>query len=365
MNKVTKELLVEAPHDPVLQQDLEFIATENFPYENLANKAILVTGATGYIGSVLIKALLCVARTHKLTFQIIAQVRSLEKAQRIFGEQFESPLLTFVQGDVANPLVINLRKIDYVFHTASVTASKEMIEYPVETIMTSVEGLRNILELAREKEASCVVYLSSMEVYGKINSEKGQLTTERDLGYIDLSNVRSSYPESKRLCELLCVSYAKEHDLDCRIARLAQVFGAGVNTNDNRVFAQFARSVINKQDIVLHTEGTSEGNYCYISDTITGLLAIAFYGQEAEAYNVANENNHSTIRDMATLVADELAEGTISVVVDIPVDSKNFGYAAETHMQLSSEKLRSLGWKPNVGLVETYGRLIESLCCRR
>ena len=129
---------------------------------------------------------------------------------------------------------------------------------------------------------------------------------------------------------------------------------------ENRVFAQFARSAMQGKDIVLHTKGQSEGNYCYTRDCITGLLTILLKGTNAEAYNVSNPRTHTTIAEMANLVAEKIADGKIKVVFDIPKDN-SFGYAADTRMILNSDKLQELGWKPEVGLEEAYRRMIMDM----
>lgn len=137
--------------------------------------------------------------------------------------------------------------------------------YIMRAIIDAKENAQAVLELAREKNAA-MVYVSSMEVYG--NPNLTHEVSEEDYGYINLSNVRSSYPESKRMCECLCTAYASQYGVQVCTARLAQTFGAGILATENRVFAQFARSAISGSDIVLHTLGQSEGNYVYTSDAI-------------------------------------------------------------------------------------------------
>ncbi len=126
-------------------------------------------------------------------------------------------------------------------------------------------------------------------------------------------------------------------------------------------FAQFARSAINEKDIILHTKGLSEGNYCYTRDCVTGLLTILLKGTNAEAYNVSNPEAHMTIAEMAKMVCKKkFTNGKAKVIFDIPKEN-TFGYAADTKMKLSSDKLQTLGWKPEVGLEEAYRRLIMSM----
>lgn len=333
-----------------LEEDLKYIANYNLPYDELKGHTVLVTGATGLIGTSLVRALLTIG-----DIKVLAFVRSIEKAKAILPDNDN---LDYAIGDITKPITTD-EKVDYIFHCASVTTSKVMVERPVETLITSIEGTKNILELAKEKGVKSMVYISSMEMYGSFDNLDHDVT-EDDLGYINPLKVRSNYPESKRACENMCVAYMSEYGVPVKIARLAQTFGAGILPSENRVFAQFARSAMNGEDIVLHTKGLSEGNYCYTRDCMTGLLTILLKGNNGEAYNVSNPASHTTIADMARMVAEKIADGKIKVVFDIP-ETNTFGYAADTKMKLNSEKLQSLGWKPQIGLEEAYARTIEFL----
>ena len=186
---------------------------------------------------------------------------------------------------------------------------------------------------------------------------KDGIITEEKLGYIDVHNVRSSYSEGKRIGELLCSSYHSQFGVPVKMARLAQTFGAGVPSTDGRVFAQFARSLINGEDIVLHTKGGSVGNYCYTADVVEGILTLLTKGESGQSYNIVNENTSMMIREVASLVADDLGEGKIKVIFDIPTDNK-YGYPPETKMRLSGQKMRDLGWTPGYDLPDMFRRLI-------
>lgn len=332
----------------IIKEDLEYIVGYDLPYEKLKGHTVLVTGATGLIGISLVRALLAIG-----DIEVLAFVRNIEKAKSILEENQN---LKYIVGDIIESIEIE-NKIDYIFHCASVTASKIMVEKPVETLVTSIEGTKNILELAKNKNSKSVVYISSMEMYGTFENLNHDVT-ENDLGYINPLKIRSNYPESKRLCENMCIAYMKEFGINVKIARLAQTFGAGILPGENRVFAQFARSVISGNNIVLHTKGLSEGNYCYTRDCITGLLTILLKGKNGEAYNVSNPASHTTIADMAKMVADKIANGKINVIFDIP-ETNTFGYATDTKMKLNSDKLQKLGWIPEIGLEDAYRRMIE------
>ena len=199
-----------------------------------------------------------------------------------------------------------------------------------------------------------------MEVYG-INKDKKRITHEDDIGYLDPLSIRSSYSEGKRLCECLCSSYISEYGLNIVIGRLAQVFGVGVTKNDSRIFCQFARSVINKENIVLHTKGKSEGNYVYTFDAVEAILLLLQKGENNEVYNIVNEGSHSTIKGFAEMAKKQYASSSIDIIYDIPDDISKYGYAPDVKMKLSSKKLNKLGWIARTNLKDSFERMIESM----
>lgn len=343
--------------DRTLQADLEHMAQAP-EREALRGQSVLITGATGLVGSLLVRALACMNRLWNTEIRILACVRNPEKAEAVFGPLLRRGDVTPVIWDVTKPAVLE-EGVDYILHTASVTASKTFVQKPVETLLTAIDGTRNVLELAREKQVRGMVYVSSMEAYG-ITDPALDRVREENLGYIDPLKVRSSYSEGKRACECLCAAYGAEYGVPVKIARLAQTFGPGVGSADNRLFAQLVRSCMAGEDIVLHTAGRSMGNYCYTADTVRALLMLLVRGEKGQAYTVTNESTAMEIRQVAQLVSDTLTGGKTKIVFDIPADALVYGYAPDVTMHLSGEKLRKLGWKPEVDLPEMFRRLAKS-----
>lgn len=321
-------------------------------------KKYMITGATGYIGSMLVKY---IREKHK-DAGIMVLVRDRAKAENMLPHDVQIIESDLCDRRCAERLSEKGIRTDYIIHCVSATASAEMIARPVEVTESIVNTAQMILTYARQSRIKSMVYLSSMEVYGSIGNSDGHPVTEEEAsrGAVELSASRSCYPLGKRMAENICCSYYKEYGVPVKIARLAQTFGEGVLPSDKRVFAQFARAAKEGKDIVLHTQGHSVGNYCGIHDAVSGIMMILEKGADGEAYNVVNEANTMTIRQMAELVAGRIAGGRIKVVHDIQKDNP-YGYAADTALRLSGEKLRFLGWAPEEDLENMYFQIMKEM----
>lgn len=350
-------MILESENNKILQEDIEQI-TEQISLEELKGSTVLVTGATGLIGSQVVKTLACFNRLKEMDIEIFALVRNCQKAQKVFGSLLDRGDVHLVLGDVNQKLQIE-EPLDYIVHGASPTSSRYFVTNPVETITTAIDGTRNILECAKDKQVRGMVYLSSLEVYGVPQTEDGTVT-ETDYGYIDPLSVRSSYSEGKRMVECLCASYAKEYQVPVKVARLSQTFGAGVEYHDGRVFAEFARCAVEKRNIILHTAGNTLRTYCYTKDAVAALLTILVKGEVGSAYNVTNKNTAVTILEMAQCVCDTFPESGISVEFDMPEDLDSFGYNPEMVIKLDTQRLETLGWHATVDLKEMFVRMIQA-----
>ena len=344
-------------NNQVLTEDIQQFAETFELWKQLQGKTFLVTGATGLIGSILIKCLLELNRQKELGIKVVAVVRDLEKAKIVFEKDFSK--IEFKQIALDDISKDNMgTNIDYIIHLASPTASKYFVDHPVETLRTSIEGTAVVLDYAKIAKIESMVFASSLEVYGTNVDDKS--IDESFQGYVNPLDVRSSYNMGKRAAECMCHSYANEYQVHVKIARLTQTTGAGIAKDDNRVIAQFARLAAEGQDIILHTTGESARPYCYTTDAVSGILYILLKGKDGEAYNVANEETYISARDMAEYLKEKF-NSAISVRVDL---NNNMGYAPPTKLQLNSNKLRILGWKPQYQLHDIFGNLIKSIAER-
>ncbi len=335
----------------VIIEDMEYIRnrTENGHFDG---STVLVSGATGLIGKYLVYyfARYCGCK-------VIVIVRDMDKAYQLWNDLGDN--VEYIHSDITQ-LEARDMSVDYVIHAAGITSSRLFSEQPAEVIYESVQGTRKMLEFARNNPVKSFVFLSTMEVYGTPQTENR--ITELHGSNLDTMVPRASYPESKRLCETLCAAYFSQYRVPVRVVRLTQTFGPGVECNDSRVFAEFARCAMEKRDIVLHTGGGTKRSYLYLADACTAILQVMMKGTNGEAYNAANEDTYCSIRQMAELVAKKTAKGSIQVRIE-PDDGlrRKLGYMSELKMNLDTSKLRKTGWKPEVGLSEMYERMLACM----
>lgn len=326
---------------------------------SLFGSKVLLTGATGLIGSFYVKCISHLNKTRNANIELYLVVRNLQKAEGLF-KSLDDSRIHYIVSDICDLKELE-PKVDYIIHGAGITTSKLMVKNPVETIDIAVNGTKNLLELARNQEKlKAFLYLSSLEVYGVTDSRIKYLS-EEDYGYIDQLNVRSSYSMGKRMAECLCVSYAAEYGVPVKIVRLAQTFGAGVQYNDVRVYADFSRCVIENRDIILHTKGDTVHNYCYLSDAITGMTTVLCKGEVAKAYNLANEKTDISIYDMAVMLCKMFPEKKLKVIVEADNNIEKFGYPPANKSRLATKKIEDLGWRATVDLEEMFDRLIQDM----
>ncbi len=315
--------------------------TQNFSF--LYGKNVLITGATGLIGS-FITDMLCfcnkINQDEKKKIHIYACSRSEENLQKRFDGVWGEGYLHFVVQDFTQPVMFDC-PADIVIHAASNAYPAAYHRDPVGTILVNVLGTYGLLEFARRKRAERFLFVSSGEVYGDGGGIVDEYA-ENFSGYIDPINPRSCYPSSKRTAETLCVSYQKQYGLETVIARPGNIYGPNVTASDNRAAVQFLNNAVNHEDIVLKSMGNQLRSYCYVADCASGILTVLTTGDSGQAYNIANPNSRITIAEFASMTAD-LAD--VKVVFCEPDLEARQERSPISRAVLASEKLEALGWQ--------------------
>lgn len=323
--------------------DVKIAAECGINWDKLRDSSIVISGATGLIGSFLIDTIMYRNSNYGLNCKIYALGRSVAKAEDRFSEYISSDSFEFVQCDICKSenIVID-GDIDYVFHAASNTHPVAYASDPIGTITVNVIGLQSLLEFARLHNVKRFLFASSNEIYGE-NRGDSEKFIEDYCGYINSNTLRAGYPESKRVSEALCQAYIKQYGMDIVIPRLTRSFGATMLNTDTKAVSQFIKKGVDREDIVLKSKGDQFYSFTYVPDAVTGVLYCLTEASCGEAYNISTESCDITLRDLAQLIADYA--GT-RVIFDIPDETEALGFSKVTKAILDSTKLQNIGWTP-------------------
>ena len=345
----------------VLRNDFETLSTELKEFYKFKDKTILVTGASGFLASYLIKSLLYLNKKHELNLKVLGVVRNELKAQSIYSDSEEfiqNNELVFIEQDIINPIKTE-ESIDYIIHSASKASPKYYGVDPVGVSLVNTIGTKNCLELAKSKKAQSILFFSSGEVYGNLPSEKMPIT-ENELGQVDQTNVRSCYAESKRMGETLCVSYFHQFKLPVKIVRPFHTYGPGIDLEDGRVFCDFVKNIVHEENVVMKSKGKSKRAFCYVLDATIGFLKVLLSGENGEAYNVGAPQNCISIKELAETLISIYPEKKLKVTTEL---RQNDSYL-ESPIQINApavEKIMKLDCKFETSIFDGFKKTIESI----
>ena len=339
-------------------EDINNVCKLSLPWDELRGKSIMLSGATGLIGSFFVDVILEKNITDGLNCTVYALVRNEGKAKARFSKFADDTHLVFIPYDVKYPLVTDTpEKIDYILHLASNTHPMLYATDPIGTITTNIIGLQNLLEFAAAHRCERFIFASSNEVYGE-NRGDAELFDEDYCGYINCNTLRAGYPESKRCGEALCQAYKSQKGLDVCVARLTRSYGPTMIMSDTKAVSQFIKKGVAGEDIVLKSEGTQYYSYTYTADAASGLLWILLAGESGEAYNIADISGDITLKDLASIIAEMNGK---KVVFELPDAVEAAGYSRATKARLDGSKIRALGWKPMYNIKTGMERTVKIL----
>jgi UDP-glucuronate decarboxylase len=322
-------------------QDIAYLAALPLPWHTLKNKRILISGATGMIGSCLVDLLVYRNTQFADGIDIIALSRNKEYSEKRFSYCAGSKNITLISHDVCYPLP-NMGVIDLIVHAASNTHPVSYATDPIGTITTNVQGTINLLNYLSENQAGKFLLTSSVEIYGE-NRGDVDYFDEQYCGYIDCNTMRAGYPESKRVSEALCQAYITQKQIHVGVARLARTYGPTMLMTDTKAISQFIIKGLNKQNIVLKSDGQQRYSYCHVIDAVSAMLYILFYGNQGEAFNVASPLSDIALKDLAQYIGS--LAGT-KVIIEMPDRIEAAGYSKAVKALMDSKKITQLGWKP-------------------
>lgn len=338
------------------QEDIRQICKMPFPWEKIKNKTIMITGASGMIGSFLIDVIMNRNLQYQDNCSIIAIIRNIEFAKERFARYLDYQQLKMIKFDINSPLPDDMfGKIDYMIHLASNTHPISYANDSIGTISSNIIGTYFLLQFSLKHQNSCFVFASSVEIYGENRGDTKQFQ-EDYCGYLNCNTLRAGYPESKRVGEALCQAFIHQEQSHIVIPRFSRIYGPSVLPGDSKAISQFITKAVKGEDIILKSQGSQLYSYSYVADSVAGLLTIMFFGKNGEAYNISGDGSDITLKNLANLIA---GKAKTQVKMELPDQVEQLGYSKATTAVLSNHKLKELGWKSRYDIDTGLDRCIK------
>lgn len=321
--------------------------------EELYGKCILITGATGMIGSALADFFIQLNRECGANIMICVSSRSEDKIKSRFEEYSNDEHLKYIPyGSLADSDI----NYDYVIHTAAPANPREYGSHPVETMVNIISGTDSVLKMCVRNSVRKVIYVSSSEVYGQKDGIEPY--HENEYGYVDILKSRSCYPVAKRAAETLCASYIDEYGLQIIIVRPGHIYGPSMTDSDSRVAADFVRLAAAGKDIIMKSTGEQLRSHCYTVDCAAAILTALVKGESGQAYNISNENSLSTIREYAETVCKLTG---VQLIFDLPSEKEKKAFNPMKNASLDGSLLEDLGWQGRFSLTTGIKHTVEAV----
>lgn len=336
--------------------DLDVSIEHTVGIDALKGKTVLITGATGTIGSFVADMLLRFNQTAAAGVQVIAAGRNVRKLESRFGDYGS---FRAFQYDLNSDVSFNVGA-DYIIHAAGNAHPAAFNGDPVGTVLGSVNSTYRLLEYGRLHGTKRLLYVSSGEVYGQ--GDLGLETFKESYsGYLDVQSPRSCYPMAKRAAENLCACYSKQYGFETVVVRPCHTYGPCITPSDNRANVQFIRNVLNGDDIVMKSAGAQMRSYNYVADCASAMLTAMIKGNSGEAYNIASPKARCTIAQLAEIIADKAGR---QVVFAVPNAADLANRTPIERQVLSSEKITALGWAGAFSVEKGIGHTLRILAGR-
>jgi UDP-glucuronate decarboxylase len=290
---------------------------------------ILVTGGAGFIGSNLITQLL-----NDGHYVICMDNLSTGQTKNIYKN---TKNYKFINWDITKPFKI-IGTIDQIYHLACPASPKAYQSDPLHTIDINVNGTINVLNIAKQKNATFLL-TSTSEIYGEPTISP-QNETYR--GNVNTLGIRACYDEGKRMAETISMEYFRCHTIDIKIARIFNTYGPNMDVNDGRVISNIINQCLKSEPITIYGDGTQTRSFCYVDDTVDGLISLMNSSCRGPI-NIGNPED-ITISTLAIKIIRKINSKSIITYLPIPEDDP-------THRKPDiTQATQKLQWIPKISL---------------
>lgn len=340
----------------IISEDIENLTSADLPYEKFYGKTVLISGANGYVPAYFVHTFLGLNEKYDAGIKVIALCRNKNRALERFDDYIGRADLEWLIQDVCSSIEVD-EEIHVFIHAASPAGIRSRHDDPVNTFLANVKGAENMLNLAIKNPCEYFLFLSSVDVYGRM--ENNERLTEEQSGYLDPLNVRNMYSCGKRAAESLCKAFHAKYNLPVYIVRPFQIMGPGPQLNDGRLHIDFISQILKENKIALKSDGSAVRTFLYITDAIKAMFYVMLKGSAGEAYNIVSETGEASVRELADLMAKNVADRNIAVEYDYEQRNTIEVTGALSVVRGDSGKIRKLGWSCDMSVAEGSARMME------
>ncbi|MCI8373291.1 MAG: NAD-dependent epimerase/dehydratase family protein [Lachnospiraceae bacterium] len=349
-----------------LEQDLDYtyhsLSTEELG--KLEDSTILITGCAGFLGFYMVHFLYQYKDDLNLK-KVICLDNFMLGYPKWIDEMKKDPRFIIKKFDIISDRIDSIeeaREADYIIHMASIASPMFYRKYPIETIDANIWGLRGLLDYYKEKSVKGFLFFSSSEIYGDPAPEAVP-TAEEYHGDVCCTGPRACYDESKRFGETLCMLYARQYQMPIGVARPFNNYGPGMKINDKRVPADFAKNIMEGNDITILSNGSPSRTFCYIADAVCGYFKILLHGTY-NYFNIGIEKPEISIQKLADIYKEngkELFGYQGRVIYEVSEDQDYLTNNPQRRCPNIDKARRILGYNPTIYVEEGVKRFLQFL----
>ena len=287
----------------------EILQNTRAALDELRDKCIFITGATGFFGKWLTQTLVKANQAFNLNLNLTLISRNREK---VLGEQpwLSDSCVEIFSGDVRNFQLIQ-KKFHYIIHGATAASATLNDSSPEVMADTIIYGTKRVLEQAQLSDCPRFLFLSSGAVYGAQSPEISH-APESILTAPDITQAASAYGEAKRMAELYCQFLQRQGKIQLSIARCYAFLGPNLPIDQHFAAGNFVQDVLLKKTITLSGDGTPFRSYMYPTDLIEWLLVILIKARPGSVYNVGSDQEIQ-LKDLALLIDQQRAKFDLKI----------------------------------------------------
>lgn len=334
----------------IIDDDICSILQNDLPWEQLANKKVLVLGVNSFIAYYMVHTL---NKINSKKSKIIGVYRDKKRFKNLYKTAFEVFENVYSFDEFIPLCQERLKDVDIVIHAASAASSNTYLNDPIDVITSNIILTKSVLDSVKNINLQNFLYFSSSQIYGNVSLQSDPLKEEH-FGSLDPLEERSSYSESKRAGEMICAAYHRQYKTPVKIVRPFHTYGPNMRLADGRVFSDFVANILENKPLLIKSSGIDVRSFCYVKDAVLGYFTVMLKGENSIAYNVGNPGQAFSMQELANILYDVFPNSPPKFL------GRNQSSQIKTTYVPDISRIKALGWTPEISVKDGFLRTVKS-----